>query len=116
MQALPRRFGIDEASAAADIDAFLPQLRGGQLLEEDLMRSRIPALRAGVLVAQSASHAAGSSAGAGSSTSSVPPPPRGPACAVRGVLAALRRWPTSCLERALVLQRWHAAQDVSRTS
>jgi Transglutaminase-like superfamily len=37
-------------------------------------------------------------------------PPRLPAVASRGVLAVLRRRPSTCLERALVLQRWHAAQ------
>ena len=40
----------------------------------------------------------------------VPPPPL-PASARRGVLAVLRRVPNSCLERALVLQRWEAAHD-----
>jgi hypothetical protein len=39
----------------------------------------------------------------------VPPPPRLPASARRGVLAVLRRRPSTCLERALVLQRWEAA-------
>ena len=36
-------------------------------------------------------------------------PPRLPAAARRGVLAVLRRRPSTCLERALVLQRWEAA-------
>ena len=39
----------------------------------------------------------------------VAPPPRLPAGARRGVLAVLRRHPTSCLERALVLQRGEAS-------
>jgi hypothetical protein len=39
----------------------------------------------------------------------VPAPPRLPARARRGVLAVLRRRPSTCLERALVLQRWEAA-------
>jgi hypothetical protein len=36
----------------------------------------------------------------------VAPPPRLPASARAGVLAVVRRRPSSCLERALVLQRW----------
>jgi hypothetical protein len=39
----------------------------------------------------------------------VAPPPPLPAEARRGVLAVLRRQPNSCLERALVLQRWDAS-------
>jgi hypothetical protein len=39
----------------------------------------------------------------------VAPPPRLPASARRGVLAVVRRRPNTCLERALVLQRWEAA-------
>jgi len=39
----------------------------------------------------------------------VAPPPPLPADARRGVLAVLRRQPNSCLERALVLQRWDAS-------
>jgi Transglutaminase-like superfamily len=39
----------------------------------------------------------------------VAPPPALPAAARRGVLAVLRRRPNSCLERALVLQRWEAS-------
>jgi hypothetical protein len=38
----------------------------------------------------------------------VPPPPRLPPSARRGVLAVVRRRPSTCLERALVLQRWEA--------
>jgi hypothetical protein len=40
-------------------------------------------------------------------------PPRIPAEAERGVHAVLRRLPSSCLERAIVLQRWHAAHGRS---
>lgn len=36
-------------------------------------------------------------------------PPDLPASASRGVRVVLRREPSTCLERALVLQRWHAA-------
>jgi hypothetical protein len=32
----------------------------------------------------------------------------------RGVLAVLRRTPSTCLERALVLQRWYAAHGNER--
>jgi len=39
----------------------------------------------------------------------VSPPPSLPPHARRGVLAVIRRRPTTCLERALVLQRWEAA-------
>jgi hypothetical protein len=38
----------------------------------------------------------------------VTPPPRLPASARVGVLAVVRRRPSTCLERALVLQRWEA--------
>jgi hypothetical protein len=39
----------------------------------------------------------------------VGPPPRLPASASRGVMAVVRRRPSTCLEKALVLQRWEAA-------
>jgi hypothetical protein len=38
----------------------------------------------------------------------VAPPPRLPASARIGVWAVIRRRPSTCLERALVLQRWEA--------
>jgi hypothetical protein len=41
-------------------------------------------------------------------------PPSLPASAERGVGAVLRRRPASCLERALVLQRWEASQGYPR--
>ena len=41
------------------------------------------------------------------------PPPRLPAGARRGVMAILRRRPSTCLERALVLQRWDAAHGAA---
>jgi Transglutaminase-like superfamily len=43
-----------------------------------------------------------------------PAPPTVPDHARRGVLAVLRRQSSTCLERALVLQRWHAAQGHDR--
>jgi hypothetical protein len=44
----------------------------------------------------------------------VPSPPNLPASACRGVDAVLRRRRHSCLERALVRQRWLVAQGQSR--
>jgi hypothetical protein len=38
----------------------------------------------------------------------VAPPPRLPASAGAGVFAVVRRKPSTCLEKALVLQRWEA--------
>jgi hypothetical protein len=45
---------------------------------------------------------------------SVAAPPRLPRAAGRGVRGVLRRWPATCLERALVLQRWEAAHGSPR--
>jgi hypothetical protein len=39
-------------------------------------------------------------------------PPRLPASARAGVMAVVRRRPSTCLERALVLQRWEAEHGV----
>lgn len=44
----------------------------------------------------------------------VAPPPRLPAHAGRGVHAVLKRVPNTCLERALVLQRWLAEHGTDR--
>jgi hypothetical protein len=43
----------------------------------------------------------------------VAPPPRLPASARTGVFAIVLRRPTTCLERALVLQRWEAAHGAA---
>src|SRR4051794_31669429 len=43
----------------------------------------------------------------------VAPPPKLPASARAGVLAVVRRRPSTCLERALVLQRWEAAHGAA---
>jgi hypothetical protein len=43
-----------------------------------------------------------------------PAPPPVPEDAGTGVLAVLRRQPSTCLERALVLQRWYRAQGRDR--
>ncbi|MGZ8783269.1 MAG: lasso peptide biosynthesis B2 protein [Gaiellaceae bacterium] len=45
---------------------------------------------------------------------SIEPPYRLPATAGMGVHAVLRRLPSSCLERAIVLQRWRTAQGDPR--
>ncbi len=45
----------------------------------------------------------------------LPAPPRLPASAIRGVEAFLRRCPNTCLERALVRQRWLLAQGRPRS-
>jgi Transglutaminase-like superfamily len=42
------------------------------------------------------------------------PPPRLPPATERGVQAVLRRRSATCLERSLVLQRWHAAHGKRR--
>jgi Transglutaminase-like superfamily len=44
----------------------------------------------------------------------LPSPPRLPAAGERGVNAVLRRLEPSCLERALVLQRWLTARGQPR--
>jgi Transglutaminase-like superfamily len=44
----------------------------------------------------------------------LPDPPRLPESAIRGVEAFLRRRPNTCLERALVRQRWLLAQGKPR--
>jgi hypothetical protein len=46
--------------------------------------------------------------------SAAPAPPSLPRHARRGVLAILRREPSTCLERALVLQRWHQSHGSAR--
>jgi transglutaminase superfamily protein len=46
--------------------------------------------------------------------SAAPGPPRLPRAAQRGVFAVLRRERSTCLERALVLQRWHQSQGDPR--
>lgn len=46
----------------------------------------------------------------GGFTCEIPPPPDVSWAARRGVMAAMRRSPNTCLERAVVLQRWLHAQ------
>lgn len=44
----------------------------------------------------------------------LPPLPSRPAAAARGVRIVLRRLPATCLERAVILQRWRASQGDRR--
>jgi len=50
----------------------------------------------------------------GISAATVDAPPQLAAEAGRGVFAVLRRTPATCLERALVLQRWYASHGSER--
>jgi Transglutaminase-like superfamily len=77
-----------------DID--LPTLRAALWTRRALRQTRRGLRKAGV---------------AGVVVSSPPPLPES---ARRGVLAILRRSPSTCLERAFVLQRWHASHGIKR--
>jgi hypothetical protein len=72
-------------------------------------RLDLPTLRAAVWTARSLRRAKRDLARFGLEGTSVPAPPRLPARARRGMLAVIARKPNTCLERALVLQRWEAA-------
>ena len=74
-------------------------------------RSRVdlPTLRAALWALRALRSARRDLARRGLDGARVAPPPNLPASARRGVFAVLRRQPTSCLERALVLQRWEAS-------
>jgi transglutaminase superfamily protein len=72
-------------------------------------RLDLPTLRAAVWTARSLRRAKRDLARRGLDGTHVPAPPRLPAGARRGVLAVISRKPNTCLERALVLQRWEAA-------
>jgi hypothetical protein len=76
-----------------------------------LTRRRIdlPTLRAAAWTVRALRQVRKSLARDGLDGTQVKPPPRLPASARRGVIAAMRRRETTCLERALVLQRWEAA-------
>jgi len=78
-------------------------------------RVDLPTLRAAVWAWRSLRRAERDLARNGLEGAHVAPPPALPASARRGVLAILRRRPSTCLERALVLQRWLAARDDRRT-
>jgi hypothetical protein len=69
----------------------------------------VAALRAAAWTARSLRRVRRDLARDGLQGARVPAPPQLPAAARRGVFAVLRRRPNTCLERALVLQRWEAA-------
>ena len=73
------------------------------------MRLDLPTLRAALWTARSLRKTKRDLARRGLEGAHVSPPPPLPAHARRGVLAIIRRRPNTCLERALVLQRWEAA-------
>jgi hypothetical protein len=72
-------------------------------------RIDLPTLRAAAWTGMALVRARRSLKRRGFAGASVAAPPALPAHARRGVLALLRRTPATCLERALVLQRWDAA-------
>jgi hypothetical protein len=72
-------------------------------------RLDVATLRAALWAARALRRTRRSLAGRGLDGAHVTPPPALPAHARRGVMAVLRRRPNTCLERALVLQRWEAA-------
>jgi hypothetical protein len=72
-------------------------------------RIDLPTLRAAVWALRALRRAERDLGRHGLEGARVPAPPPLPARARRGVLAILRRRPSTCLERALVLQRWEAA-------
>jgi hypothetical protein len=76
-------------------------------------RLDLPTLRAAVWTARALRRAKRDLARRGLDGARVAPPPRLPGSARRGVLAILRRRPSTCLERALVLQRWEAAHGAA---
>jgi hypothetical protein len=74
-----------------------------------LHRLDLPTLRAALWAARSLRRAKRDLGRHGLEGARVDPPPRLPASARRGVLAVIRRRPNTCLERALVLQRWETS-------
>jgi hypothetical protein len=74
-----------------------------------LSRVDLPTLRAALWAMLALRRARRDLARHGLDGARVSPPPALPARARRGVLAVIRRRPSTCLERALVLQRWEAA-------
>ena len=76
---------------------------------------RVLAVLRGLVWAAGAVGEVRSQLGEGGVRATVPPPPSLPPAGIRGVTwgVALRR--ASCLERSLVLQRWHLAQGRERT-
>jgi Transglutaminase-like superfamily len=76
-------------------------------------RLDLPTLRAALWTVRALRRAKRELARRGLEGTRVPAPPTLPAGARRGVLAILRRKESTCLERALVLQRWEAAHGAS---
>jgi hypothetical protein len=72
------------------------------------------ALRAAWWALRALTHARRALAGGQLDEIALAPPPRLPATAERGVHAMLRRRSATCLERSLVVQRWHAAHGLRR--
>lgn len=72
-------------------------------------RPDVPTLRAAAWTARALWQARRSLRRGGVTGARVAAPPTLPGSAGRGVHAVLRRSPATCLERALVLQRWEAA-------
>ncbi len=77
-------------------------------------RLDVPTLRAAWWTHRALRRVRSSLQAAGLGYEPAPPPPDLPPDAGRGVRAILRRETSTCLERALVLQRWHAAQGSPR--
>ena len=80
-----------------------------RLVPPRLARLDLPTLRAALWAAAALRRARRDLERGGLAGARVAPPPRLPASARRGVLAVVRRRPSTCLERALVLQSWEAA-------
>lgn len=78
-----------------------------------MARLDLPTLRAAVWTVRALRRAKRDLARRGLDGAHVLPPPDLPAGARRGVMAILRRRPSTCLERALVLQRWEAAHGAA---
>jgi Transglutaminase-like superfamily len=68
----------------------------------------LPSLRAALWAARAVRHARRQLRTTAPAAVALPRLPHLPASAGRGVTAVLRRQPHTCLERALVLQRWRA--------
>lgn len=79
-----------------------------------MTRPDLPSLRAALWTQLSLRRLRRDLRGGGIAGASVPSPPELPDRAVRGVHAVLRRRGATCLERALVLQKWLLAHGESR--
>jgi hypothetical protein len=77
-------------------------------------RIDVPALRAALWTALALVRTRRCLRRRGLAGANVAAPPRLPAGARRGVLALLRRSPATCLERALILQRWDVAHGAPK--